>query len=255
MPNLTLYDDGVHRNILLQEFNDGGLAVQSNQHVVAHGKVGLILDPGGHKIYSKVRSEAFSVMQGGDIQHIFLSHQDPDCVAAVNGWLMTTDANAYISGLWTRFVAHFGVDSLVADRLLSLPDEGGWIDLGGGSKVMVIPAHFMHSEGNFQIYDPISKILYSGDLGASVGLDYKVVTNWDDHLKNHMEGFHKRYMVSNSINRAWAKMIRQLDIEIIAPQHGALFKGKDMVNRFIDWVEGLECGIDLIIPKFKLPAE
>lgn len=173
--------------------------------------------------------------------------------AAVNGSLMTTDANAYISGLWTRFIAHFGVDSLVVDRLKPIPDEGGFIDMGGGCRVMIIPAHFLRSEGNFQVYDPVSKILYSGDLGASVGLDYKVVTDWNDHLQ-HMEGFHKRYMVANSINRAWARMIRQLDIEIIAPQHGTLFQGKDMVNRFIDWIKALECGVDLITPVFKLPV-
>jgi len=29
-------------------------------------------------------------------------------------------------------------------------------------------AHFMHSEGNFRFYDPVSKILFSGDMGASI---------------------------------------------------------------------------------------
>ena len=29
-----------------------------------------------------------------------------------------------------------------------------------------LPAHFLHSVGNFHIYDPIAKILYTGDLGA-----------------------------------------------------------------------------------------
>ena len=48
-------------------------------------------------------------------------------------------------------------------------------------------------------------------------------------------------------------MVRGLDIEIIAPQHGALFKGKPMVERFINWCEGLECGVDLMVDKFNLP--
>ena len=41
-------------------------------------------------------------------------------------------------------------------------------------------------------------------------------------------------------------MVRQLDVEWIVPQHGASFKGKEMVNRFLDWLEDLECGIDLL---------
>ena len=69
-----------------------------------------------------------------------------------------------------------------------------------------------------------------------------------------MEGFHRRYMCSRRVMRAWADMVRDLDIEIIAPQHGALFRGKEMVTKFIDWCADLECGIDLITPVFKIPA-
>jgi flavorubredoxin len=49
-------------------------------------------------------------------------------------------------------------------------------------------------------------------------------------------------------------MVRQLDIEIIAPQHGAVFQGKEMVDQFVDWCAGLECGVDLITPLFKIPT-
>ena len=40
-------------------------------------------------------------------------------------------------------------------------------------------------------------------------------------------------------------MVRELDIEIIAPQHGAFFKGKALVERFLSWCEELSCGLDL----------
>lgn len=252
MPNTILYDDGTHRNILLEDFDAGGLAVQANQHVIIHNGQGMILDPGGHKVYGKVLAETFSVLAGGSLRYLFLSHQDPDIVAAINGWLMTTDADAYVSALWTRFVPHFGLDQLVIDRLKPIPDEGMVFDLAG-SRLVAVPAHFMHSEGNFHLYDPIAKILYTGDLGASIGADYRVVGDFDAHLP-FIEGFHRRYMVSNRIMKAWAEMVRPLDIEIIAPQHGALFSGKEMVGRFIDWCADLECGVDLITPTFKMPA-
>jgi flavorubredoxin len=67
-----------------------------------------------------------------------------------------------------------------------------------------------------------------------------------------MEGFHRRYMTSKHVMSAWADMVRQLDIDIIAPQHGALFRGP-MVEKFIDWCANLDCGIDLITPLFKVP--
>ena len=220
--------------------------------MIVHGASAMILDPGGHKVYSKVLAETFSILGAAKLKYIFLSHQDPDIVAAINGWLMTTDADAFISRLWTRFVPHFGFDHLVADRLKPIEDEGMTFDLDG-AKLFALPAHFLHSEGNFQLYDPLAKILYTGDLGASLGIDYSIVSDFDAHIP-YMKAFHQRYMCSNRVMRAWADMVRGLDIEIIAPQHGALFHGKEKARQFIDWCAELECGVDLITPRFKAPT-
>ncbi len=250
MANTILFENENHRNILLEDVSSG-LAVQANQHLIVHGKSSMILDPGGHKVYSKVLSQTLSLLKGAELEYIFLSHQDPDIVAATNGWLMTTDATAYASSLWSRFIPHFGLDSYVENRLKPIPDEGMVFDLDG-AKIVAVPGHFLHSCGNFQVYDPISRILYTGDLGASLGCDYHITPNFADHVQ-YMEGFHKRYMGSTRAMQAWAKMIRTLDIEIIAPQHGAMMIGKEMVNEFIDWCASLECGIDVIEECFKIP--
>ena len=244
MSHVVLFDNGTHKNILLDDYGTGGLAVQANQHVIVDGASGMILDPGGHKVYSKVLAATSGLLGRAKLESIFLSHQDPDIVAAVNGWLMTTDVTAWCSALWIRFVAHFGIDRLVESRLLPIPDHGMSLPLGAAT-MQIVPAHFLHSPGNFQLYDPVSKILYSGDLGAAVGPEYREVTDFDAHLQ-YMAGFHRRYMSGNRALRAWAKIARQLDIEIIAPQHGAVFKGKPMVERFISWCEGLECGVDIV---------
>ncbi len=252
---IVLYEDATHKNVLLPEYGEG-IAVQANQHLVIDKGRGMILDPGGHKVYSKVLAETMHQLHGsqaggGQLQHIFLSHQDPDIVAAVNGWLMTTDATAWVSALWVRFVPHFGLDRLVSDRLKPIPDEGMYLTLGE-CELMLLPAHFLHSAGNFQVYDARSKILYSGDLGASIGRDYREVTDFDAHL-SAMDGFHRRYMASRRAMAAWAKLARSLDIEIIAPQHGAMFKGKAMVERFCQWAESCECGVDIYADKLAVP--
>jgi len=253
MPNIDLFNEGGHRNILLEDFGHG-LAVQANQHLIVHGKSAMLLDPGGHKVYPKARSEVGKVL-GGDAQltDIFLSHQDPDIVAALNGWLMTTDANAYVPSLWVRFITHFGVDKLVSDRITAIGDEGTWLKLGD-SEVALIPAHFLHSPGNLHVYDPVSKVLYSGDLGASLGQDYYFVEDFDAHLQ-YMEGFHRRYMPSNAAMQGWATLARELDLDLIAPQHGAMFKGADMCKRFIDWCAELDVGLDHNEGLYKMPSK
>jgi flavorubredoxin len=252
MASIVLFEGSNHKNVLLEESAAGDSAVQSNQHLIIHERGGMILDPGGHKVYAKVLSDTMAQLGGGKLDFVFLSHQDPDIVAAVNGWLMTTDATAYASNLWLRFIPHFGLDRLVVDRLKGIPDPGMLLDMRG-LKLVILPAHFLHSPGNFQVYDPVSRVLYSGDLGASINHGFDAVRDFDEHLP-FMEGFHRRYMASGRSLKRWAQMVRRLDIEIIAPQHGAYFRGKPMVERFISWCETLEAGIDLVDDLYRIPT-
>lgn len=250
MSHLLFQCEG-HRNLLLP-VHDQGHAVPSNQHLIIHQGHAMILDPGGHKIYNKVLSDTTGELKGASLDLILLSHQDPDIVAAVNGWLMTTDAVAYAPSLWVRFIPHFGLDRLVVDRLKPIPDAGMRLGLGE-LELLLLPAHFLHSCGNIHVYDPVSKILYSGDLGASIDSDYVEVPDFDAHLPK-MLGFHQRYMAGNAALRAWVNMVRSLEVETLAPQHGALFRGREMVGKFLDWAYDLRCGMDLIGESYKLPA-
>jgi len=247
---ITLFQSEQHQNLWLDDFGHG-LAVQANQHLILHEGMGMVLDPGGHKAFRQTVAQVASTLPLTRLQHIFLSHQDPDIVAAINGWLMTTDADAWCSRLWVRFVPHFGVDQMVAHRLKPIPDEGMVLPLGS-CQLMILPAHFLHSAGNFHVYDPLSRILYSGDLGASLLLDYRMVQDFQAHIPCMLE-FHQRYMTSNAALRRWVRLVRQLDIETIAPQHGAVFCGKQLVSTFLDWCENLECGLDLL-PEYPLPG-
>jgi flavorubredoxin len=122
------------------------------------------------------------------------------------------------------------------------------MDISLGSTILkAVPAHFLHSEGNFHFYDPVSKILFSGDLGASLvpELEDEPVEDFAAHIPM-MEGFHRRYMSGNKVCRYWVNMARKLDIEWLVPQHGRSFKGKVMIEQFFSWLENLECGVDII---------
>ncbi|MEQ8273047.1 MAG: hemerythrin domain-containing protein [Deltaproteobacteria bacterium] len=238
----SLYDDGVHSNVWLHDFGRG-LAVQANQFLIVHDGHGMVLDPGGPKVYPDVYAETMLRLGKGRLDHIFLSHQDPDIGTSLNAWLMDTDADAYVSRLWVRFLPHFGIDRLLESRLHPIPDEGMVLKLGD-AKLILVPAHFLHSPGNFHVYDPTSKVLFSGDVGASMGTEDPVVRDFDAHVE-HMAGFHRRYIATGAALRAWARAARQLDVETIAPQHGSILVGREMVNRFFDWCEDLPCGVDV----------
>jgi flavorubredoxin len=135
-------------------------------------------------------------------------------------------------------------------REIGIPDRGGEVQLGD-ARLKILPAHYLHSVGNLQVYDPVSRILFSGDMGASVvdDLGDGYVRDFDRHVP-YMEGFHQRYMCSNTACRFWANMVRGLDVEMMVPQHGPAFRGREMVNRFLDWISRLSCGVDRITQDF-----
>lgn len=245
-----IYDDGHHRVLMFSDLvSEGELeaeAVQANQFLIIHGDSGIILDPGGVMTYNELYLEMSHYFAPKKLSAIFASHQDPDIVASLSRWLSNSDTKLIISELWARFVPHFCPAGKTAGRIVPLPDQGAWIDING-VEYGFIPAHFLHSEGNFQLYDPISKILFSGDLGVSLVPTAdagKPVKNFQEHLP-YMEGFHKRYMMSNKACRLWANMVRKLDIQAMVPQHGSPMMDPKVVQECINWLADLECGLDL----------
>lgn len=82
----------------------------------------------------------------------------------------------------------------------------------------------------------------SGDVGAAIEEAGSpiFVDNFDAHVEK-MRFFHQRWMPSNQAKRDWINRVRELDIDIMAPQHGRIFKGDD-VKRFLDWFEALQVG-------------
>ncbi|MBV8679959.1 MAG: FprA family A-type flavoprotein [Aquitalea sp.] len=245
---LVLYDDGNHKCVAFTELVQGE-GIQSNQFAIIDQGDGMLLDPGGNLTYKHLIAELADYFLPSHTRYIFASHQDPDIIASANGWLLITDAQIIIAQEWVRFLPHFCIRGVTEGRLIAIPPRGMDVTLGNAT-LKIIPAHYLHTVGFFQIYDPISKILFSGDIGASLmdGHDAgKPVEDFDGHLINsHMLGFHKRYMTNNKACRLWVQMVRQLDVEWIVPQHGGSFKGKVMVKRFLDWFETLECGTDLL---------
>jgi len=242
-----LYDDGVHKCIMLsvdsEEVGDFFLSV--NQFLLIQKDSAILVDPGSDASFSEV-SEAVEEYIGLDkIKYIFFSHQDPDVAGSITNWSVTTNAKFVISKLWVRFLSHYGF--MDSSRLIALEDDGVKLDFGKDF-LKFIPAHFLHSPGNFSLYDSRSKILFSGDIGAAI-VPHKMLGSGADEFEAHkkyMEGFHKRYMASNKACRLWTNRLKDLDITMMAPQHGAVLKQKEQVQSFIQWLENLECGTDLM---------
>jgi flavorubredoxin len=198
----------------------------------------------GNLAYNELYMGMLRHFPPGRLSTILASHADPDIIASLDRWMTATPARLYISSLWERFAPHFCKPGKTEGRIVGIPDPGMRIRVGR-QDLVALPAHFLHAEGNFQFWDPVSRILFSGDLGVSLGGNpQSFITELRPHVPR-MEAFHRRYMVSNKVLRLWARMVSKLPIEMIVPQHGAPLKGT-AVREFIDWVQTVECGVDLV---------
>lgn len=238
----VIYEEGAHRWLaLVRDPNKPDFLIDTNEYLITIGDDAILLDPGGNEIFPAVFSALSTEFDPRKLNKLFASHQDPDIISSLSLWLeFNPNIQCYISWLWTSFIPHFGGNN---ETFIKLPDGGADIVVGG-QRLQAIPAHYLHSSGNFHLYDPKAKILFSGDIGAALlppGEDSLFVEDFDRHIR-HAEGFHRRWMGSERAKRDWCNRVSQMDIQMMCPQHGSIYRG-EQVKRFIDWFAQLEVGV------------
>lgn len=214
--------------------------IDTNEYLIKNKDAGLLLDPGGMEIFPSVVTAISRQIGMGNIESIFASHQDPDILSSLALWVrLCPDAKVFVPRIWETFMTHFSFEA----HFELIPDQGMNLPLGSSADLQLIPAHYLHSSGNFSVYDPQAKLLFTGDIGAALlpaGYSKVFVDDFDEHVKL-MEGFHRRWMPSNVARDAWISRVRGLDIDCLCPQHGSLMQGED-VHRFLQWFSELELG-------------
>ena len=195
----TIFQDGTHKWVaIVRDPDKPNFLVDTNEYLVTNGSQGMLIDPGGAEIFPAVFSALSSEFDPSALSAIFASHQDPDVCSSLALWLeFNPKMHCYVSWLWSSFIPHFGG---TAETFTQIPDEGMDISLGGLT-LRTVPAHYLHSSGNFNLYDKVAKVLFSGDVGAALlpaDQNSLFVEDFDKHIR-HAEGFHRRWIDRKSV--------------------------------------------------------
>ena len=237
----TMFEQGSHRWSIL--YYDGAKAdhlVATNEYLIQNHNQMIMTDPGGTETFPEIISAIGEIADLDQLNQVFCSHQDPDIFSSIALWLkMKPELKVYIPSIWIGFMLHFGGEQ---ENFIPVHDEGTTISLDGLA-LQAIPAHFLHSSGNFHLYDPTAKILFSGDTGAALTSDPDdfTVKDFDKHIQ-HIEAFHKRWFGSNEHKNQWCERVMEMDIDFLCPQHGLVYEGP-MVKTFLEWLYDLRVGI------------
>lgn len=240
-----IYQSGQHQWIAVaRDPERPNYLIDTNEYLITDGATALLTDPGGSEIFPTVFSAICEAFDPADISVLFASHQDPDIISSLSLWLdFNPEIKCYLSRLWTTFVPHFGGTN---ETFIGIPDEGLAIAVGKLA-VRIVPAHYLHSSGNFHLYDEAAKLFFSGDIGAAMlpeDMSGLFVKDFDRHI-HYAEGFHRRWMGSPEAKRLWCERVSTMQIDMLCPQHGAIYQGED-VGRFINWFSELQVGTGLV---------
>lgn len=242
-----VFEAGNHRWWAVYD-QDERRVIDSNVYVMESNGESAVLDPGGFEIFPQVLSAVAEVVPPTSIVKAFASHQDPDIASSLPLWNACNGRlQWYVPSLWEGFIRHYGA---LDAELTGISDEGGTMVVGG-KKLELIPAHYLHASANFHVYDAEAKVLFSGDVGTAllppghsiwVGnrQGHESARAFDEHIQN-AQYFHQRWMPSNSAKKDWIDRVRQLQIDFLCPQHGAIYAGEN-VDRFLNWFDGLSVG-------------
>lgn len=240
MKSQCIYDSDTHQWFVFGRDPDKpNSVIDTNQYLIKAKNNSLLMDPGGIELFAPMLASVVREVPIEQITQVFASHQDPDIISSLGLWdKALPNATLHSPKIWEGFLRHFGMEEMA---FKGIPDEGDSLMLDQVA-LRFIPAHYLHSSGNFNVYDAKAKILMSGDIGAALehGDVPMEVEDFDAHIK-HMKGFHQRWMPSNTAKNDWIKRVRELEIEMMCPQHGRIFTG-DNVTKFLDWFEALEVG-------------
>lgn len=215
--------------------------IDTNQILVTSGERAMLVEPGGIELFSPMLRAVLEYVEVEAIQDLFASHQDPDIVSSLGLWdNVLPQATLHAPWMWEGFIRHFGCEHITYN---GIPDEGATIRLGR-LELEAIPAHYLHSSGNFQLLDRQAGILMSGDVGMAIepgqeGAGF-FCEDFDSHTQ-YMAPLHQRWMPSSEAVREWVDRVAELDIRMLVPQHGRILYGED-VPRFLEWFRGLEVG-------------
>ncbi len=207
----------------------------------------LLIDPGSLSDFAVVSAKVTSLL--GNLKRIsavFINHQDPDVGTAAPALIHRFSRKAAIlcsEDTW-RLIVHL---NLPRENFVSTDGFPNGMRLGTGHRLLPVPSPFCHFRGAVMLYDPETRVLFSGDLFGGL-TESGAAGIWAEESDwRGIRAFHQLYMPANKALTVAIERIRALDPapELIAPQHGRLIRGP-LIPEFLERMEQLPVGLDIL---------
>ncbi len=244
-------------------FFDAAFQLHCNPYLIIEGDEAILIDGGSRTDFSTVMLKILQTgLHPSQIKHLFYSHYDPDLCGSIPEFEEIIDRNDLSILTHTYnvpFIKYYGGKS----PIISLDQIDYTFTFETGRKLQFIHTPYAHSEGSTMIYDEQTHTLFTGDMFGSYSPNWELYINipptclacsdnstvcYKTDTICDLQGlldFHKKIIPSTQILRYTLNSIKNLDLQLIAPQHGSVIKGASLIKEVIDRLLTLEeVGID-----------
>lgn len=264
MDNKVDYNDSIEiaEGIYWVGFYDEKAGLHCNPYVIKDNNEAVLIDGGSRNDFSTVM---LKVMRSGidpqNISRLIYQHYDPDLcgnIPHMEALINKNDLKIISHRENNIFINYYSTKS----KKQCIEDLGFVFEFSSGRRLRFIRTPYSHSPGSFVTIDEKTKVLFSSDLFGSYDTNWELFTNIRESCGEcepervcpgdgkpceivGIRDFHKRVMTSTRALRYALSLIADLDIDIIAPQHGSVFNTPESKKVVIDRLKSLEgVGID-----------
>ncbi|MBN2438159.1 MAG: MBL fold metallo-hydrolase [Deltaproteobacteria bacterium] len=235
-----------------------------NPYLMVEGDHAVVIDAGSRPDFAVVMMK---ILQTGiapeQILALIYHHVDPDLCGSLSNMvdICNNPELIVLSEPNNNMFISYYIEQEKRALLRSIDDHGLVFNFGERT-LRFFKTPYAHNAGSFVTYDTRTKTLFSSDLFGSLSRQWELFVELEDAcyvcedydrcikrkkycpLPDIFE-FHKKVMPSEKALRHAMDVIKKLDIEMIAPQHGSIFNKKKDIDFIIKKLGSLQgVGID-----------
>jgi glyoxylase-like metal-dependent hydrolase (beta-lactamase superfamily II)/tetratricopeptide (TPR) repeat protein len=211
---------------------------QCHPYLISNGDESILIDPGSMIQLDKLIQKIQMTCNFSDIKYIILHHQDPDLCAAVptlETYINRDDLTIVTHSRMSVLIKHYGIKAKYYNI-----DQHDFLLQTKNRELQFYTTPYCHSPGAFVTYDVKTKVLFSSDIFGGLEESWSFYAG-DDYF-SYIEGFHMAYMPSRDILNYALRKIEELDIDLIAPQHGSIIT-REKIKPLIQKMKLMNCGL------------
>jgi len=215
----------------------------ATHYVVCSGDEAILIDPGGPGDFGALLNAVTEKIDLSKISGIVITQGGAHSCGSIGLWaeVLGYDTPIYAAEAIAPELLH--IDPELEIRPVS--ENGGEVALADGSALHLIAAPYLPTAASLTLYDPITRVLYTSDIGTAEGKWAEDDTPFCEKfsLVGHaMNAFHETWFASGVARDDWMERVSPLAVDIVAPRSGPCFRDKN-VEHFMNWLASLDIGV------------